>query len=84
MPTLPSLSSRQAREELADVELPLPGATGTVRTATCRKASPSRDAALTFGGVREAAAHPSATPERTQPWAGLEEEEQLWDWHTAR
>lgn len=62
------MSSRQLRAAPADGGLtaePFPGPTGTVRTGT-----PSRHAALTLGGVREAAAHPRATPTRVQPWAG--------------
>lgn len=70
-----SLSSLQARAALfvgLRAEL-FPGPTGTVRTDTGLKASPSNDAALTLGGVREAAAQPIATPTRVQPWAVLEE-----------
>lgn len=73
VPTLPS--SLQARAALVETgfraEL-FPVATGTVRTGTGLKASPSRDAALTLGGVRDAAAQPIATPPREQPWAGQE------------
>lgn len=72
-----SLSSRQAVAVLVEAgfrpEL-FPVPVGTVGAGTGRNASPSRDAALTLGGVREAAAQPNATPTRVQPWAGLEED----------
>lgn len=64
-PTLMSFSSLQARAVLF---------TGpTVRTGTGLRASPSREAALTFGGVSDAAAQPIATPARVQPCAALED-----------
>ena len=69
--TFPTLmSSLQARAVLLDTGLRaelFPAPTGTVRTGTGLKASPSRDAALTLGGVRDAAAQPIATPPRVQP-----------------
>lgn len=69
-----SLSSLQARAVLLDVGLSAELFTGpTVRTGTGLRESPSSDAALTLGGVREAAAQPIATPARLQPWAGLED-----------
>lgn len=69
-----SLSNLQARAVLFDVGLRAELFTGpTVRTGTDLRVSPSNDAALTLGGVREAAAQPIATPARLQPWAGLEE-----------
>lgn len=43
-----------------------PGATGTANTATGRRASASREAALTLGGVSEAAAQPRDTAARAQ------------------
>lgn len=60
-----SLSSLQARAVLLDAEL----FTGP----TVLRASPSNEAALTLGGVREAAAQPIETPTRVQPCTGLEE-----------
>lgn len=63
-----SLSSRQARAALLDV-----GSIPETETAAGRRASPSRDAALTLGGVREAAAQPIAALAREQHWAGPEE-----------
>lgn len=44
----------------------------TVRSGTGLRASPSREAALTLGGVREAAAQPIAAPARVQPCPGPE------------
>lgn len=73
-PTLTSLSILQARAVLlaAGMRAELfTGPTGTVRMGTGLKASPSKDAALTLGGVREAAAQPIATPARLQPCAEL-------------
>lgn len=73
---LTSLSSRQASAALLGSGLRaelFKGPTGTARTGTGLKASPSKDAALTLGGVREAAAQPIATPARAQPWAEPEE-----------
>lgn len=70
-----SLSSLQAGAALLDVGLRaelLPGLTATARTGTGLKASLSKDAALTLGGVKEAAAQPIATPTRVQPCAGLD------------
>lgn len=64
------MSSLQARAVLLGTGLRaelFPAPTGTVRTGTGLKASPSRDAALTLGGVRDAAAQPIATPPRVQP-----------------
>lgn len=45
----------------------------TVGSGTGLRASLSKEAALTLGGVREAAAQPIATPARVQPCPGLEE-----------
>ena len=44
----------------------LPGARGTASTVTARRASASREAALTLGGVSEAAAQPRDTAVREQ------------------
>lgn len=52
----------------------------TVRSGTGLRASPSKEAALTLGGVREAAAQPIAAPARAQPCPGLEDACE----HTAR
>lgn len=68
--TLLSLSKRQAKTLLAAVAplavkllpgTPLPGATGA-GIGLADVVSPSREAALTLGGVNEAAAQPMATP----------------------
>lgn len=59
-----SLSSLQAGAELLDAEL--------FAGPAVLSASPSNEAALTLGGVREAAAQPIATPTRVQLCAGLE------------
>lgn len=63
--TLMSLSSLLARAALLDAEL----FTGP----TVLGASPSNEAALTLGGVREAAAQPMGIPTRVQPCAEPEE-----------
>lgn len=63
--TLTSLSSLQATAVLLDAEL--------FAEPTVLRASPSNEAALTLGGVREAAAQPIETPSRVQPCAELEE-----------
>lgn len=72
--TLQSLSNLQATPwfEAAPRDFVLPGFTGSAITDTGLITSPSKEAALTLGGVKEAAAHPIATPTLAEEDPGLE------------